>query len=173
MAQNKNLPQLKLKRNDLENLPPIELPVGFTLRHFVDGDERAWERLVLGIGVCNFNESIRNHRFFKPERVKFICFNDEPVATATAWLDENNETVGYVHMVGANSEYKGKGLGYQVTNAVLHHMKTEGKISAALATDDFRLPAIKIYLKLGFLPELTHESHYERWQTVYEKLGMR
>ena len=42
---------------------------------------------------------------------------------------------------------------------------------ARLWTDDWRLPAIKTYLNLGFEPDIEHESHPERWRAVFEKLG--
>ena len=100
-----------------------------------------------------------------------ICHGGIPIATATAWLyDKSPDSTGYVHMVGAMPEWKGRGLGYQVSLAALHEMKREGKKDAVLHTDDFRLAAVKIYLSLGFEPEMNHESHESRWEQVYQKL---
>ena len=41
-----------------------------------------------------------------------------------------------------------------------------------LQTDDFRLPAIRMYLKLGFTPvyEVEGEDHRARWSAVFERL---
>ncbi len=41
-----------------------------------------------------------------------------------------------------------------------------------LCTDDWRLPAVKTYLNLGFEPEIIHESHPARWKAVFETLGV-
>ena len=73
-------------------------------------------------------------------------------------------------MVGAGSAFKGNGLGYQVSLAALHRMADEKKQRVILHTDDFRLPAIVIYLRLGFKPEIVHDSHELRWQKIYEAL---
>ena len=47
---------------------------------------------------------------------------------------------------------------------------------AYLTTDDFRLPAIKSYLKAGFYPVLYAREEYDtmrqRWTSVLEKLGV-
>ena len=40
-----------------------------------------------------------------------------------------------------------------------------------LDTDDFRLPAIKNYLNLGFVPVYVGENHGERWRIIFKKLG--
>ena len=165
-------PQLVMKRKNLDGLPDLTIPDGFILRDFMDGDEADWNRMVIDVWAVDFNEAIRSHRFFTPERVKFICADGKPVATATAWRDDNDETLGRVHMVASDPAFRGKGLGCQVTSAVLHQMRKEGRVYADLTTDDFRLPAIKTYLKLGFEPVITHESHLGRWKKVYENLGL-
>jgi len=46
-----------------------------------------------------------------------------------------------------------------------------GLTDVDLTTDDPRLPAIKTYLKLGFLAYETDPSHPARWDMVEEKLG--
>ena len=162
--------QLVLRRG-LEDLPSLSIPVGFELRNYQDGDEAAWEKIVGEMSPAGFVADIKSHRFFKPDKVKFICYGAKPVATAIAWDDEaGDEMLGMVHMVGADPEFSGKGLGYAVTNAVLHQMKNEGKSRAYLTTDDFRRPAINIYLKLGFIPDMSREGHKERWEKLYEQM---
>jgi mycothiol synthase len=73
--------------------------------------------------------------------------------------------------VGVVPEHSGKGLGVQINLVALHHMVREGRRQAVLETDDFRLPAIKTYLKLGFQPVLVHENQRERWRSVFARLG--
>lgn len=169
------LPQLLMRRENLDNLPPLSIPDGFTLRTYRDGDALGWEDLTestLGFRL-DFEKDIMGNPFFTKERVFFICKGEQLVATAIAWCDgDDPEKIGYVHMVGANPEFKGKGLGYQVSLATLHKMAEENKQSVILHTDDFRLPALAIYLRLGFKPDMTHESHEARWQAVYKALGI-
>ena len=52
-----------------------------------------------------------------------------------------------------------------------HYIKLEPQSSVVLFTDDHRLAAIKTYLKLGFEPQMVHDSHPERWREVLAKLG--
>ena len=40
-----------------------------------------------------------------------------------------------------------------------------------LLTDDWRLPAISLYLSLGFEPEMTRPNMPGRWQEVRKKLA--
>jgi len=166
-------PQLQMRRANLDQLPPLAIPNGFTIRTYQNGDDILWEDLTertLGFRL-DFAKDIKASPFFKPERIFFICHGSEPIATAIAWcLKDDPDTTGYVHMVGADARFKGNGLGYQVSLATLHQMALENKQSVVLNTDDFRLPAIAIYLRLGFEPEMTHESHRPRWEEIYTKL---
>lgn len=167
-------PQLVMKRENLAFLQPIELPLGYSLRHFRDGDEKAWENVINDSFKMqsDFKKMMADDENFKPERVLFICFNDLPVATASAWhRPKFGDDVGYLHMVGVLSTHTGKGLGLQVSLAALHQMAREGKTSAVLETDDFRIPAIKTYLKLGFKPVIIHENQVQRWENIFKIIG--
>jgi mycothiol synthase len=169
-----NLPQLVMFKESLENLVPVSVPEGFTVRHFREGDGKHWENIIRASFNydCNFEKEIAQNENFKPEKVWFVCDGDKPVATATAWYNGNwDKSVGYLHMVGMLPEYAGKSLGLKVSLAVLHEMQREGRSSAVLNTDDFRLPAIKTYFRLGFKSQCTHESHEGRWKLIREKLG--
>lgn len=169
-------PQLFMRRKDLQMLPPIELPSNYTLRHFIPGDEVDWERIIEDSfqWKTSFDESVRSDELYKDDNVFFICYDNIPVATATAQYipkSYGNKT-GYVHMVGVHSSQKRNGLGFLVSLAVLHHMFKEGRQDAVLQTDDFRIPAIKTYLSLGFMPEYIHENQEHRWSEIYKQLGI-
>ena len=172
MSEINQLPKLFMRRKNLNNLPQIKIPTGFNLRHYRTGDDECWEKIIeAALGKKNFTETIKSHTFFTAQRVLFICDNEKPIATATAWLNADNpKSIGQVHMVGVYPEFRGKGLGFQIILATLHQMKREGKRGAALLTDDSRLSAISIYLKLGFEPECNHESNPQRWQNIYENI---
>ena len=89
------------------------------------------------------------------------------VAVASArHLPEVFPGSGYLHYVAADASQSGRGLGAVVTKAVLRHFLDEGVGSAILETDDFRLPAIRTYLKLGFVPEYRHDEDQVRWSRV-------
>jgi len=164
--------QLVITRESLAGLPPVSLPEGYALRHFRPGDEPYWEAVL----NHSFGESDPPRRFVTtmacdsaccPERVLFVARDDIPVATASAWYKpEWGADTGYVHYVGTDPAHKGKRLGYWVSLAVLHRFVFEGRTRAVLQTDDFRVPAIKIYLRLGFAPWLVEEEQRERWRKI-------
>ena len=164
--------QLVMYRNSFDGLPELVVPEGYTLRDFEEGDEAAWDYMVGDMCGEGFNKALKAHGFFRPERVKLICdAGGKPVSTATAWGDvHGDESLSMLHMVATDPAYRGKGLGFAAVNAALHHMKKEGKARAYLTTDDFRIPAIKIYLKLKFEPDMSREGYKERWEALYAKL---
>ena len=56
----------------------------------------------------------------------------------------------------------GKNLGYSLSLAALNYFRKKGIKEVFLYTDDFRLPAIKTYLKLGFKPVILDKFHLMR-----------
>lgn len=168
------LPQLAMIRYNIQQLPEMSLTSGYMCRSFQPGDAVHWEKIINDSfgGTHDFKQEMQDDQAYKPERVKFICFQDSPVATASAWhLPANSEAVGTLHMVGILKANGGHGLGAQVCLAALGQMKIEGRQFATLTTDDFRVPAIKTYLRLGFMPMLTHESHQKRWYDILPQIG--
>lgn len=105
-------------------------------------------------------------------RTFVVTVNGAMAATASARnLPGLPDHIGYVHWVGADPAHKGKRLGSLVTQAVLNEFLTQEKTESYLDTDDFRLPAINVYLKLGYMPLIVDGTHLERWKVVYDSLG--
>lgn len=162
--------QLLMVHDNLGSLPALLTPKGYHIRSLLPGDETAWERIIEASfgGEHHFHKEMASDEAYKAERVWFV--SDEEglaIATASAWQRPQwNEETGYLHMVGLMPEHTGKGLGYIVSLAALLHMVREGKSRAVLNTDDFRIPAIKTYLKLGFVPELAGSDHLARWTEI-------
>ena len=171
-------PQLVMLRPDLAGLAPVTVPAGYAVRTFRDGDEAGWERVIAKsfnreANPNRFDPLMRGHKSFRPERVYFVVHGDEPVATASAWLmDPWPADTGFLHMVGVMPEHQGHRLGHWVSLAVLHHFVREERTRAVLQTDDFRVAAVKTYLKLGFVPFLIHENQRERWRNLFGVVGL-
>jgi mycothiol synthase len=170
-----------MRRPTLDDVPEIELPTGYSIRTSREGDGPHWVRIIresfedASCDASLFERMMLRDSDYLPERIFFVCAPDGlPCGTASAYRSKNSdEDVGSLHMVGVCPNYTGKRLGFAVSLAVLHRFRFEGLSSALLQTDDFRLPAIKTYLRLGFLPLLCHESHSTRWDAVYARLGLR
>lgn len=110
---------------------------------------------------------------FDPNGFCFVIYEEIPIGTACAWkMDLHGKQVGYIDMLAVLPEHTGHKLGKSLTLFLLHYFKSQRMTSAVLDTDDFRFPAIKNYLNLGFVPMSIHENHKLRWQNVFEKLGV-
>ena len=95
------------------------------------------------------------------------------VATASARQVPDFPDCGYVHWVASDPGLRGQGLGRRATLAVLQQVLADGLTQAVLETDDDRLPAIRLYLSLGFVPTYRDSSHQNRWSAVFAALHGR
>jgi mycothiol synthase len=169
-------PQLVMYRPNLAELPAVQLPEGYSCRTYQPGDEAAWESIIFQSfqWKSDFRKQMEEDEYYNLGKIFFICYGDTPIATASAWHRPAwGRHVGYLHMVGVIPGHGGKGLGLQVSLAALHHMANTGKEASILETDDFRIPAIKTYLRLGYKPLLIHENQAERWKDLITANDLR
>jgi mycothiol synthase len=78
---------------------------------------------------------------------------------------------GELGWVAGNPRHAGRGLGRAVCAGVVRRLMSAGYRRIYLCTDDWRLPAISIYLRLGFVPLLYADDMAPRWSSVCEQLG--
>lgn len=170
------LQQLRLAIDNLDNLPEVVIPEGFELKILDPNDKemvKKWNYLndVAFESDNEYEKKVGEHIGYYPFCTYMICKDDEIATTCTAIRDENNKfNYGYFHMVAGNKKYAGLGLAYQVCLASLHKHRELGCSGTWLVTDDFRLPAIVVYLKLGMLPVFTLEEHRQRWIEVLKNI---
>lgn len=169
--------QLRMVRPNLEDLPILELPEGYGLRTFQEGDDVHWANIISdSFGgrkrtAQDTHNEITSRDVFVPDGLFFVTHQDIPVGTACAWRQSVNETeVGYVHMVGVLGEHTGQKLGKWVSLAVLYYFRNHGFSCSMLDTDDFRIPAIKTYLNLGFVPVYLEITQPKRWKTIFKQI---
>ena len=171
--------QLRMIRPNLKDLPELKLPPGYGMRTYCEGDEAHWAHIISdSFGgrertAQDTKNEITGRDVFLPDGFYFATHQGTPIGTACAWrqfVDEKD--VGYVHMVGVVAEHTGHKLGKWVSLAVLIYFRDNGFKCSMLDTDDFRVPAVKTYLNLGFVPVYVEEGQPERWQKIFEKLGL-
>ena len=83
--------------------------------------------------------------------------------------------VGLLDFVVTHPDHRGKGLGRATCTSVAkflvgHRAQHRGHQSVGLQTDDWRLPALHIYLTMGFKPVMNRDDMPERWASVYHLL---
>ena len=178
MSNTDDMPQPVMVYPSLRQLPPVELPDGYRLQSFREGDEALWNDVLDASfgrepGTTNFATDMATDPAYRPERVKLILSAaNEPVATASAWhRPAFGELYGYLHWVGTHPEHRGKRLGYWVSLAAMHQAAEDGREAMLLETSFGRVAAIKLYLNMGFEPRLTDSRHAENWRQVLADLN--
>jgi putative NIF3 family GTP cyclohydrolase 1 type 2/GNAT superfamily N-acetyltransferase len=170
-------PLIQMRRDTLDDLPPLVIPEGYTLRP-MQADE-AWAYLAVmnrsnysnEIGEDWFKTTYSNDPEYDPSFLQIIWKGDQPVAAAGAWHREiDGERWGMIHWVGALDTERGRGLGKAVVLAALWRLKERGFDKAMLGTQGWRLPAIQTYLRLGFRPWPRENSTQEMWDRVLADL---
>ena len=176
--------QLRMRRPNLDDLPPLTVPSGYSLRTYRPGDEAAWAEIMNsegGIGTGWTPDLVRARLIDQPQFDPVGLFfatcdaeNGRPVASATAWRVPPEETrTGCLHMVAALPEHRGHGLGRMVNLAVLRYFRDRGFGDIVLSTDDFRVAAVRCYLSLGFVPVYRDDpasDHPTRWSAVFARV---
>ena len=89
-------------------------------------------------------------------------------STFASWQEPGR--IGVLDYVACHPEHRGRGLGRAVCLGVLGFFARRGYESVTLLTDDVRLPAIALYLSLGFAPDMTREDMPGRWEQVRRQL---
>lgn len=163
-----------MRRPSLEDLTDPEIPDGFSLRTFRAGDETGWARLMTG-AIGDWDKESTERQFLGDpgvtmDSVLFLVARDEYVATATDKRLASSD-IGYLHMVAVAPRYRGRRLGRSISLAALGHMTARGCSAAELDTDDHRVPAIRTYLGLGFVPEMVDADHPARWRRVLAEIA--
>ena len=169
-------PKLVLQRKNLHDVPPVAVPPDYRIRSYRPGYETAWEDIIVegfgSEGRRQFDDTMAKDPAFNPDCVLFCLHHDEPVGTASAWhRNTDGPQTGRLHLLAVKKGHRGKRLGYNLCAAVLQKFTAQARSRALLKTEDSRLAAITTYLKLDFLPFLTHENQRDRWRNILKQLG--
>ena len=160
----------------LDNPAPVSpTPDGYALRQFRPGEDDAKYNTCYGLA------------FESREIIPWIISNQldggfyvvehlESGALVTSSIAQKMQPPrwpdgGSLGWLVTDPEHAGKGLGTLVVTAVDHRLHSEGFEKAYLSTDDFRLPAISIYLKQGWKPRLHADDMEARWRDIFATLG--
>ena len=169
-------PQLQMWYRKGDALEERNLPAGYQLRPYRLGDEDAWTELLNDNGELGAWDRDRIQREVVGDLVNeaqfFVVRGEELVATSGLYNRNLDGTACWeIGWIATHPQHQGKGLGCAVVAASLRSALERGGRSVFLRTDDFRLPALKLYLKLGFIPDYSDTTYGERWRAIFEKLG--
>jgi mycothiol synthase len=178
MTQNNSFIQLQMiwPRHCLEMAPAVSVPPGYLLRTYRPGDEAEFYQVMGMAGFEGWNDEV-----MRPWRDKilpggwfFIVHAPSNRIVATSMATHNPTELhpfgGELGWVASDLSHKGQGLGLAVCAAVTGRFIAAGYRNIYLKTDDWRLPAIKTYLTLGYVPLLFTPEMEGRWQTLCNQL---
>jgi mycothiol synthase len=168
-----SVPQLRMGYRGLATLQAPRLPPGYDLRTFQPGDEEAWIAL-LNTGDFGEWDRVRLDRMLAGERASiphdgifFATHQGQSVGAACTFLYPDAAELGWVVV---HPDHRGYGLSLQLCRAVLAFSQARGYDYVYLKTEDFRLAAIKTYLRVGFEPEMVDPAHPAWWAAARHAL---
>lgn len=179
MAEPIDFPQLRMvwPESLLGHSLKISPPHGYTLRLYRAGDEARFFELMRIAGWEGWD-----HDKLPPWMAKIIPDgwfmvvhknNDEIVCTAMAL--HNYKGIypfwGELGWLAGDPDHAGRDLGLVVSAMVTTRLMEAGYRNIQLFTEDHRVPAIKTYLKLGYVPSLYFEGMINRWKVICKIIG--
>lgn len=169
---------IRMIRPHLENVPePRPLPAGYELRAATEADEPGLATL-LGCAFPEFAwpvEKVRTELTRHPDVLAtyLVTHDGVPVATASVLIEpDRHPGTGIVHWVGTDPDHLRRGLAQQLLARLLDDFRERGFTSAHLITQDERLPAIRSYLRFGFIPDYTLDDQNQpaRWSAILQAI---
>jgi mycothiol synthase len=165
--------------NLLSSPPPVNLADAYVLRQFRDSDRKNYETLMKNAGFQDWPDNRTDEILKVTLPGGYFVVEHKASAKIVATSVATHKPVeglpfaGELGWVAGDTGHSGKGLGIAVCSAVVGRFIEAGYQNIYLKTDDFRLPAIKVYLKMGFQPDLFCGGMRERWNEIYQKLSWK
>ncbi len=160
----------------LKDPPDIHLPSGYTLRLYRPGDEARFYEIMALAGWPGWDDKKLHPWLMKILPAGWFMIthaaSDEIAATAMCLHNYKgiNPFQGELGWLACEPAHTGKGLGLAISAAVTRRLIEAGYNNIRLYTEDYRLPALKTYLKVGYIPVLYLPGMPERWRKICAKL---
>ncbi len=166
-------------------MPDVGVPEGYELRGYRLGDEEHLAGTLQAVGFRDCGvEQVLETLADADRRAgsAVVAFEGRIVGStfASRMLAERVSPVtgtpgeplreGVLDYVATHPDHQGRGLGRATCTAVSRYLVAQGCELVSLLTDDWRLPAIHLYLSLGFEPVMNREDMPGRWNAVINEL---
>ncbi len=160
----------------VDEAPPVRLPPGYTLRTYRPGDEPRFYEIMALAGWPGWDEEKLRPWLWRILPAGWFMAvhqaSDEVVATGMATHDPTwrHPFCGEMGWLAADPAHTGRGLGLALSAAVTARFLEIGYRCIHLYTEPWRLPALKIYLKLGYVPLLDAPEAPDCWRAICAEL---
>lgn len=173
-----NLP-VNMIRPDMAGIPRYEFPSGYSMRTMRAGEGVLWTDVqrdsepIITVTDDLFEREFGDDLPATERRCFFaVDANGAAVGAISAWYSREFRGTadwGRIHWFALRPKVRGSGLAKPVASYALQKL-AEWHTRAWLATSTARLPAIKIYLDLGFRPDLEGDGAPDAWRQVTGRL---
>jgi mycothiol synthase len=178
MSYSEDLPQLRMiwPKNLFGQDIEYDIPSDYILRRYQKGDEKRFFEIMSLSGWEGWNQDTLNPWLAKiiPDSWLMVIEKSSKQIVCTAMALHNYKGTypfwGELGWLASDPEHSGKGLGLVVSAAVTERLMDAGYRNIQLFTEDFRLPAIKTYFKLGYVPSIYKKGMFERWKEICASL---
>jgi mycothiol synthase len=164
--------------NRLPAVPVQAVPSGYVVRHGPEVDLKAVR------AVIDSDEPISDQAWesfrdcIVPGGAFLIVEADSGKPVATASASHNPRATrhyfpfgGEIGYVAVDPGHRGKGLGPAVVACAVARLIDAGYWHIFVGVQGWRLPAVKCYLRLGFVPLLHADGLLARWQRICSQIG--
>lgn len=161
-------------RETLDDVPQFALPPPFTVRWYRPGDAATWLRIHLAADKYSifppgkFQKQFGTDEQALAERQCYLCDGEgNAIGTTTAWFaDYRGRPHGRIHWVAIEPEFQGRGLAAPMLTIACNRLRELGHDRAFLDSATVRVPALNLYLKFGFVPDICGEEDLRAWRLV-------
>jgi GNAT superfamily N-acetyltransferase len=162
-------------RENLDDIPQFRLAPPYSARWYQPGDEETWRRIQMASDKYGsfppdkFGREFGHEANILKERQCYLCDAEgRPFGTTTAWFndDYHGRPHGRVHWVAVVPEMQGKGLARPMMTIICNRLRELGHERAYLTTANVRIPALNLYLKFGFVPDIRTARDLAAWRGV-------
>jgi len=163
----------------------VRVPEDYLLRTYRPGDEANLASTLQAVGFRSFGrEAVLEYLEDADRRAgsAVVAFEGRIVASTFASRMSSDRVSpvtgkpgeprreGVLDYVATHPDHQGRGLGRATCTAVSRYLVGKGCEVVSLLTDDWRLPAIHLYLSMGFEQVMNREDMPGRWAGVLHEL---
>ncbi len=165
---------VRMIRSHLDDLPQWPFPPGYAVRSMGRDEGPLWERVWRETEPFDaIKPGLFAHEFgTDPAAIESRCFfltapGGAIAGTISAWQSvlEDGRLYGQIHWVAVHPKHQGRGLCKPLMTHAMNCLSTRHD-RCFLGTATRRLPAIKVYLDFGFVPDMTFPDAERAWALV-------
>ena len=169
----------------VRKMPDVVVPRGYVLRRYREGDGVTLAGTLRGAGFVDWDVArVLGYLEDADRRAGSAVVEYEGIIVASTFASRTSTGAtspvtgkagdprqeGVLDYVATHPDHQGRGLGRATCTAVSRYLVDQGCETVSLWTDDWRLPAIHLYLSLGYRPVMNRGDMPGRWDAVMAEL---